>query len=519
MESPRADLIKYLNIALERKYIFVLVALCIMTVSILGSYTIPKKYRAQSTIFIESNVIEQLIKGIAITPSMDARIKVLRDTMLSRSLVLNVLRKLDLDAHAENDKELEKLIRSFQKGTRINVKRNDLIIISYESTRPALARDYINKLVSEYVENNVYAKREEAYDATKFIRKQVDYFKGKVDGKVNKIIEFRQKQSIYFTLDEGSIIRDIKEFKKGIENIQIRKNELTATMKSIKEQLKDEKPFTTAMFSRDDVSGSIEALEKEMKYLLIKYTNNYPEVIRIKAVIQSLKNGQTSGSLGDASGSRSSEIEAANPIYQDLKQKTMSLEAEIKAINAKEQYLKELIDQKQENLRNIPDNKKKLADLEQERDSLRDVYEKLLMRMGQSEVSKQMEIEDKTTTFRIIESAILPRIPISPNRVRLIMLGIIMGIMGGYGVVFLIDYMSSSVKTLDTLKTFELPVLAIIPTMHSPEYLNKKFKNDLILYSLTGIYMLCILGVLTMEIMGITYVEDFMISITKMKQM
>ena len=108
MEQQHQEIQRYLKLIIQKRYVFIPLSLCIMSIIVWGSYSIPKKYKAQSIIFIERNVIEELVRGIAITPSMESRIKVLRDTMLGRSLVLSVLRKHDLSAEAENDRNWKK---------------------------------------------------------------------------------------------------------------------------------------------------------------------------------------------------------------------------------------------------------------------------------------------------------------------------------------------------------------------------------------------------------------------------
>ncbi len=509
MKDLYSEMLRYRKLIIKKRYLFILLSLVIMSIIVWSSYLIPNKYEAKSVIFIERNVIEQLVKGIAITPSMDARIKVLRDIMLGRSLVLNVLRNLDLDTQAKNDKELEMMIVGFQKKTNITVRNNSLITVSFIHRDPTLAKNYINNIVNEYLEKNIFAKREEAYDAAKFLKKQVAFFKGKMDKGEDKIIKFRQQQGIYIALDERSMIDAIKAYSNKIEQIEIKRNELVAIKNSIKRQLEGVEPFTITMFTMSESGGGIEILENRVEQLLVKYTENYPEVIKLKAEIEVLKSQNSNSPEDFFNDERDSETSSTNPVYQGLKQRHVEVETEISALNAQQEYLSGLIKKKEEDLRDVPESRKKLADLEKERDSFKSVYGQLLIRLGQSEVSKQMEIEDKATTFRIIEPAIMPSIPVSPNRINLILAGIIFGFIGAFGIIFLLDYIDDSVKTFDTLKTFGLPVLAIIPGIQNSEEIIKRRKKDVLLYSIAGLYMVCILGVLTMEYLGFTYVEEF----------
>ena len=509
MEQQQQEIRRYLKLIIKKRYLFIILSLSIMSIIVWGSYFIPKKYKAKSIIFIERNVIEELVRGIAITPSMDARIKVLRDTMLGRSLVLNVLRKLDLDTQAKNDKELEEMIVRYQYSTNINVRNQSLITVSMINRDPLLAKKFINTLVNEYLEKNIFAKREEAYDATKFLEKQVAFFKEKMDKGEDEIIKFRQEQGVYIAMDESSVVNEIKQLEETIEEIKIRKNELAAIKASIGKQLENEKPFTVAMFSTGAIEGTIESLENRLKQLLIKYTENYPEVLKLKAELEVLKKQQMAPSSNSLSVQRESEVSAINPMYQELKQKYFEAEAEINALNAKGNYLNGLIRNKEKELRDIPESKKVLGNLGKERDSFKNVYEQLLVRLGQSEVSKQMEIEDKATTFRIIEPAILPTIPVSPNIKMLILAGIGIGFLGGFGTIFLFDNLDKSIKSVDTLKSLGLPILAIIPSIQNSEDLIKGRKRDVLLYSFVGLYMFCILGILAMEYLGLTYVDEF----------
>jgi polysaccharide chain length determinant protein (PEP-CTERM system associated) len=505
MEQSSNEILKYIHLIIQRKYLFIISSLIIMSVIVWGSFFIPPKYEAKSTMFIEANVIEELVEGIAITPSMEARVRVLKDTMLSRSLVLNVLRKLDLDAGVKNEEALESMIEHFQKKTSLDVQDNDLrsvsdnlIKVAFTSKDPVLARDYVNTLISEYVESNIFAKREEAYDATDFLEKQVAFFKQKMDKGEDAIIEFRKEKGIYAAVDEAAIIVDIRNYERAIEEVKMQVDELTASSESIKKQLKEVKPFTVAMYSSQSIDERIRSLENKLNVLLIDYTEYYPEVIRVKAEIETLKLKQSS-QTADSPDQTDSEISAANPVYQELNQRVIEIDAQINALKARRKHMETLIVNKEMELKEIPESKKQLADLTKDRDSFLTVYQELLTRLGQSEVSKQMEIEDKASTFRIIEPAILPVLPVSPNRVKLILLGILAGFAGGFGIIFLLDYTDHSIKSVESLKLLGFPVFAIIPEMRSSEAVIKQKKKDVLLYSLSGTYMTCILVVLAIE--------------------
>ncbi|MBW1705279.1 MAG: hypothetical protein JRJ86_08945, partial [Deltaproteobacteria bacterium] len=68
------------------------------------------------------------------------------------------------------------------------------------------------------------------------------------------------------------------------------------------------------------------------------------------------------------------------------------------------------------------------------------------------------------SNIRITEKAVLPRLPVRPNKKRNLMLGVIFGLMIGIGLSFLREYLDRTLHTEeDVEKYLGLPVLSVIP--------------------------------------------------------
>jgi len=514
------DIKRYLRLIEKRRYLFIITAMIITTVIVIASYLMPKKYEAKSIILVEKNVINDLIKGIAVTPSLEERIRVMSYAMKKRSLLEKVIKKVDFNIDTNNRYEMEKLIEHLQDKTNIRVRKKDMFEISYRNKNPKLAMNYVNTLVRTYIEENLSAKREEAYGANRFLKEQIKFFKGKIDLAEKKIIDFRRAKGIIISMDEKSIVGDIKKLNEKVEQLGIKKQELIAKKSLIKKQLKEEKPYTVAIVgtssSTNPYQSRLMALQNRLNELLLKYTENYPEVIRVKAEIEALKEQLKNAPVKDEDKDNDAEsqhtttqMSTLNPIYQQLREELTKTRYEIASINTQIDHYKKKIEEKKQYLRNIPVERKKLADLERERDTYKEIYQKLVFRLGQSEVSKQMEVQDKSETFRIIEPAILPVKPVSPNRKIMILFGIVAGLGGALGLLILIDYFDTSVKDLDALKSFGLPVLAVIPSIENPVETIKKKRKDFIVFSVYGIFMIMVLALFTIEFLELNYVDKF----------
>ncbi len=508
MESSELDLKKYLNLLYRMRVVFICTALVIMTAAFVVSYALPKQYEAKSTVFIERNVINELIKDIAVTPSMGDRLKVLSYAITSRNILTKVANELGVNLEGA---AFDSFIAELQKDTTIKMKDMDLFVVSYRGEDPKFASDYINTLVRLYIEENVSSKREEAYGANRFLSEQIRFFKDKLDAVEGDVINFRKEKGVFVAVSETGIVEEIKKAQDELDAIRIQKREVEARRATIKKQLAEEKPYTVAMYSRGSLSDRMAVLQKRMNELSTTYTKDYPEVIKVRAEIESLKQmAKEKPEAEEKPEDASSEMSTLNPIYQQLREESTKSERELAALSAKEEHLRGLLGSKQSYLRNIPAEKTKLSELEMERNTYKRIYEELVARLGQSEVSKQMEVQDKTATFRIVDPAMVANAPISPNRVHIMLLGLIAGLAGGAGVVFGLDFLNKTAKGVGALKDFGIPVLAVIPIIKDSQEMLRARKKDVLTYSIAGAYLAFLMALVALEVIGFSIVDKLL---------
>ncbi len=481
MAAGEMDYKRYLNLINRNKKLFVLSALAIMTVITIVCYLLPNKYEATSTVFIERSVIADLVKGLAVTPSVDDKIKALTYAINSRTLIMKVVDELDLNLKNKNSAQTEKLINDLQANTRINIKdKEGLFIISFVGGNPKQARDYVNTLVRRYIEENTSSKREDSYGATKFISEQVNTFREKLIKAEDAVNEFKRGNGSISAMDTGVLLKDINDAQQRVDELKIKQAQL-------------ETALANAGKSNSAVQSNLPLLQKKLQELQLQYTDSYPEIIKTKDEIQALEQQIKKG--------RGSSKAIITPEQERIT-------SELRALRQAEANLLGIIATNRGLLRSIPAAKAELDDLEREKNAQKILYDQLVAREGQSEMSKQMEVQDKSTVFRIVDPAVMPIKPVSPNRTRLLMLGILVGIGGGIGLVLLKDQMDHSIKSIEMVKDLGLPLLAVIPHMNDPEQDALQVRRDRRLYIFSGVYFSFIVAILMLELLNITIISD-----------
>lgn len=482
MASADNDYRKFLQLVLKRRFLFTAVAAAACTVGIAVAYLLPKKYEAKSTVFIEKSVINALTEGMAVTQSIEDRVKVLTYALSSRTLLQKVAQDLDVDLVGKDQADL---IEKFQKNTEITVKEKDLFTLTYRDENPRLARDYVNTLIQKYIEENLSASRQEYYGANRFLKEQVEHFRTKLQEAEAKLSEFKQTQHYLVSADESLLLGEIKADQKALEELQIGKNQLLAKRQ---------------VLARGTIPGGtavehLTTLQRKRDQLLLTYTEGYPEVRLVDAEIAQVKRAMRQGRV------------ASDTPVQDGSLEGTLVAIELQSAQHRENQLRRSLEEKKGVLASLPDKRKTLNQLERDRNAYKETHDQLVSRYGRSEVSKQMEIQDKGGTFRIVDPAILPRKPVNPNRIPLILFSVVAGAGLGFALVYLMDTFDNSLKGVDDLQSIGLPVLALIPRLTTLDEQMQERKRSVALTAFVAVYLVGVALLLIVEILQMTGVS------------
>jgi len=417
-QPQEMDVRRYLQIIHAKRYLFVLVTAGIISLITAASYVVPRSYEASATVSIEKNYLNVLMQDIAVTPSIEERGHALSVVMMSRGMLLRVLSDLKVEVGSKSEAEIEKIIKRFQTKTQIKVDINrssrkdmELFTVSYRDNEPQFARDYVNMLINRYIVDSLSSKRQEAIGANRFVFSQMDLYKDKIDRTEEELARRRREQGV---------------------------------------QLATQLPL----------------LQKKYEELLVQYTEQHPEVVRVR-----------------------SEIEAAREQMQ------MQARQDQRPTGA------EKMREKQPKARATAESRKSTADLERDREAYKKIYESLVASIGRAEMSSKVETQANSDTFRILDPAVLPIEPVGAPRWKIILLGILAGIAGGAGIVIVTNMMDRSIKDLETLKGFGLPVIGVIPRIQSVKAILSSRRKDRLLYGAAGMYLAGIAALAVVELL------------------
>jgi polysaccharide chain length determinant protein (PEP-CTERM system associated) len=499
------DIKFYWAIFLRRKYTALSAAFIVLSLFTWGSYFMPKTYKASSIVFVErSSIINPLMKSSG-SSGMEERLRNIKDGITTRNIIERVIKKLGLDAKSKNPAQLENLIDDIRKNLDVRVKgmkETDLFVISFQGGDPKTVRDVVNTLVGEYVEENLGYKRSDAYGAHEFVQSQLLEYKKKLDESDTALRELREKNPKMAVSSETTLLSRIENFQASQIEADILIKELSRKRDNIKKQLSGEKELTVSMVTKEgSPQARLNSLNNQLVILTSKYTDDYPEVIKTKREIEELKK-QIEQGKDKTIDSTSSETATTNPIYQQLREELAKIEYQIESMKARSAELARQQASAQSTLGRMPKEQEELVKIARDRNVYQKIYDELLQKLESAKVSKDLELTDKNTTFRIVDPAVLPSIPDKPDRVIMILLGMVLGIGAGIGSIYGLEYFDHSFKDTDTVEAkLKLQVLATIPRIvtDSDELSEKQLNRKILIAS--GAYLSIIVLLLIREIL------------------
>jgi len=146
--------------------------------------------------------------------------------------------------------------------------------------------------------------------------------------------------------------------------------------------------------------------------------------------------------------------------FQEIKNIVSSMKTNYEVALSQERTLQDALGLSQDETINRDKIAIQYQVLQQEVDSNRQLYDMLLKRLKETNVSE----ENRTINIHVVDYAEVPKSPVKPKLKRSLLLAVIVGLFMGGGMAFFIEYLDNIVKNSEDLERFfQLPYLGPVP--------------------------------------------------------
>ena len=209
----------------------------------------------------------------------------------------------------------------------------------------------------------------------------------------------------------------------------------------------------------------------------MRYSNKHPDVVRLRDEIKTLETDaelqaaivKESDLSKDSKHSDSNPTTPSiNPMQQMIKDQVSTLDKAMRSLETENSGLRDEIATYQTRINNSPLRGIELSKVSRTYNITLSKYQDLLRKSLDSELSENMERKQKGEQFQVVDPASFPIKPVSPNRPLFLMVGLFGGLIGGFGLAFVLEALDTSFRRTEEVNHYvDLPILATIPNIMS----------------------------------------------------
>lgn len=428
----------YLSRFLRRLHWFVLFTAAGAAIGVTLALTLPPVYRAQAVLVVESPQIPGELAASTVQAGAIELLEILQQRILTRANLLDMAREFSIyeEMQAANPDDI---IADMRGRIEIDLPgardAAAFVFVSFPADDPTLSARVTNELVTQILQESVALRTASTGQTLDFFEQEVKRLGEDLGRAGAKILEFKManKEALPDSLD----FRRARQAQQQERLLQIERE--LASLRDRRTRLVDLYERTgrvdTATQPRSPEERQLQELRNELAGALLIYAPQNPRVTILEGRIRQLEAVVAAQSgvdpdaglsafdiqMGDIDGQIAFLAEQAATIEQELEEMKVSIDA-------------------------TPANAVTLDTLQRDYDNIQMQYNQAVGRSSAAATGNRIETLSRGQRITVIEQAVVPQEPESPNRRLVAAGGTGAGVVIGGGLVFLLEFLNRAIQ-------------------------------------------------------------------------
>jgi protein tyrosine kinase modulator len=460
-----------LDVWSRRKWLGVVVFAAVAGATVSLAQSLPSLYRAAATVLVERQQVSEAYVRTSVTAELETRLQTIREDVMSRSRLSDLITSLNLYADLREKVPLEQLVARMRRDIDLELKGVESLMsgrtstiaftIGYLGRDPDTVAKVTNALAGMYVQENTRIREGQATRTAEFLKAQLDDVKKELDAHDQRANEFRLSHI-------GELPQQIEANLASLErlNTQLRLNgENQVRVLDRRDRIERQRGDLSAVQPTAAPSPESERLTKlqlELNNLRSRFTDEYPDVVRVRADIDTLTRQIAERATSDRRSTAGSDAVAK------LTESVNDANTELRALKEEERVMRQSIASLEQRVDNVPKRQQEYQEINRDYQTTKERYDTLLKRYEEAQLAETLETGKNVEQFRILDPALPPRDPVAPNRIRMLALGLMLAIGLAIGAVIAAERLDTAFHSIDDLRAFvSVPTLGRVPLIAS----------------------------------------------------
>ncbi|SPD74972.1 GumC1 [uncultured Desulfobacterium sp.] len=488
------EITKYLDMAQKRKWWIILPFLLVCLAGLTYLMITPKIYEAQTLIVVQSQKVpEDFVRSI-VSSDVEDRVRTITQEVTSRTNLEKIIQEYSLQGEFYKGLDVDRTVMALRESIKVTVSGTsragapEAFTISFSGKDPKKVADVTNSLASNFITENLKIRESQAIGTSAFLADELESMEKRLKEKEAQLKDYREKNMGGLPEQLDTNLRIIERLQTQLDQINNNLRDAEGRRIILQAQISDLQrggPVATTPSAPGTQGGprDLLSLKNELASLESRYTQNHPDVIRLKSMIARMEAERPSLTAD------STETDSAlSPAEQSLRRQLQDVLQEIKSLKEEIDKVQAQIKFYQTKVEETPKREQELLTLNRDYDNEKTLYDSMLARKLEAEIAVSMEKKQKGEQFRVVDPAKTPTIPIKPDVRKIILMILAIGLGLGGGLAFLMETLDTSYKTPEEVKNeVQLPILVSIPLIRTENELKSIKRKEILAYAATGV--------------------------------
>lgn len=417
----------------------------------------PATYRAETLILVDSQKIPEKYVSATVSMELQDRLATLSQGILSSTRLQKVIDTFHLYDNERKKHVPEELIEMMRSDIKITTEkgwiqnRPGAFRVSYEGRDPAIVAAVTNQLGNLFIDENLHSRETVAAGTLNFIKSQLEEAKKTLEQQETKLSQFKQSHNGELPQQENSLGQELSRMQVQLQGNQDAlnrdsQNKMTlessisvaqSTEATLKRLIETASKLNNRSVSSDGEVAApkkkkSEQMEEDLAMMMTRYTPEHPEVRKLKAAIEQVKIQEAKednaalpkthnpGSVKEDPPTGSPEavrtLAAERERIALLNAQLAAVNSDIKNRQVEQKRILSQIESLQSRLGRLPIREQEMAAVTRDYELSKANYHSLQDKMFAADMASEMEHNQKSERFVVLDSARVPQKPISPDR-------------------------------------------------------------------------------------------------------
>jgi polysaccharide biosynthesis transport protein len=456
--SSPAWMINYLPVILwQRRYYVLACFLAILAVGTAAAFLLPRTYRSTATLLVQSQDLPSSIVEAPTNGAVEQRIARIRQQVLSRGDLIQLIEQNDLYTDERRSKPLSKVIEEMRHATTLNALSSDIgqqsgtqnntiaIAMSFDYPDPVKAQAVLQNYVTKFLSMDSADVEDQASLTVRFLQDQASKLRSQISELEGQLTALKSRNGAALASSGAAPLIDTGSFSAQITGLQNENRQLIAQSR------------------RPAGNSALAAAEAALASAQAQFSDTHPDVVAARDRVAQLRRMSQQSSGGN--DLIQEQIAANNAAIHQLMAQRDAMLARANSAMAGQARAPAIMEQAMQ--------------LENRASTLRTQYQQVAENLLKAQNSARMANEQRAERLSLVEPANLPDRPYSPNRLLLIAGGAAAGLGLGLLLALALELLVRPVRSPKQIESLGLPMIGVVPLIKTPTRHQGRFSNFL----------------------------------------